>query len=99
MEVLEGLEDYIRCKIEREQWTHETLSQHLQQSYPGQKGLSLRSVERFCSAKGISKHPKVTEEELDAAVSDAVSKVSYAMCGNAPAPEPHGQHNDYIRMS
>lgn len=80
MEVLEGLEDYIRCKIEMEQWTHEALSRHLLESYPGQRGLSLRSLERFCSAKGIRKQQKVTGEELDAAVSDAVSKVGYAMC-------------------
>ena len=57
---------------------------HLQQSYSGLRGLSLLSLERFCSAKEVYKHPKVTREELDAAVSDVVSKVSYAMWGNAP---------------
>ena len=37
---------------------------------------STLTAERFCSAKGIGKHPKVIAEELDAAVGDAVSKVS-----------------------
>ena len=53
-------------------------------SYPGQRGLSLRSVERFYSAKAICKQPKVTGKEPNAAVSDIVSKVSYTKYGDAP---------------
>ena len=35
-------------------------------------------IERLCSAKSICKEMKVIEDELDAAVNDAVLKVSHA---------------------
>ena len=59
--------------------TKHSCSRHLQHSYQGQRV----SVERFCSAKGICKQPKVTGEEPDAAVSEAVLKVSYTKYGDA----------------
>ena len=52
---LEEIEGFVRQKIEVEKCTHKQLSSHLQQCYPGEKGFSLRSIERFCCEKGIRK--------------------------------------------
>ena len=75
MATLEGLEDFIREKVEKERWTHTQLSIHLQQAYPGQRGFSVRSLERFCGAAGIHKTARLSEHELDKAVADAIAKV------------------------
>ncbi len=80
MAALEGLEDYIREKIEKERWTHSQLSAHLLHIYPGLRGTSIRSLERFCSAKGIHKTARLSTQQLDQAVADAVAKVSCYMC-------------------
>ena len=69
------LEYLIREKIEKEHWTHDDLSIFLKEQYPGMRGVSVRSLERFCSSKGISKTARVNTERLDEAVSDAVAKV------------------------
>ena len=52
---LQEIEDFVRQKVEVEKCTHKQLSSHLQQCYPGEKGFSLRSIERFCGEKGIRK--------------------------------------------
>ncbi len=57
MSVLEGLEDFVRDKVEKERWTHKQISAFLEGIHPGQRGFSVRSVERFCSYKGIHKTP------------------------------------------
>ena len=75
MAALEGLEDFIREKIEKEHWTHKELSAHLQHAYPGQRGTSVRSLERFCSVKGIHKTARLSTQHLDEVVSDAIAKV------------------------
>ena len=53
MDSLDGLEDFVREKVEKDRWTHSKLSEHLQQAYPGEKGFSVRLIERFCSERGI----------------------------------------------
>ena len=50
MAALEGLEDYIREEIEKEGMTHSQLSLRLYELYPGVRGLSVRSLERFCAS-------------------------------------------------
>ena len=55
MAALEQFEDFVREKIVVERCTHKQISNELQQSFPGEKGFSVRSVERFCSNKEISK--------------------------------------------
>ena len=44
--------------------------------FPGLRGLSERSVRRFCTDRGISRRCSLTKEELERCVSDAVSEVS-----------------------
>ena len=55
MAALESLEDYVREKIEKEGMTHSQLSVRLCELYLGVRGLSIRSLERFCASKSIRK--------------------------------------------
>ena len=75
MAALEGLEGLIREKIEQDRWSHAQLSDFLKLSYPGVQGFSIRSLQKFCQEKNIHKTSRVTDQELDEAVSNAVSKV------------------------
>ena len=75
MTSLENFEGFIRDKIERERWTHKKTSRYFMERYPGQRGFSVRSVERFCSNKGIHKTSRIDEQSLDGAVLNATSLV------------------------
>ena len=76
MAALEQFEDFVREKIVVERCTHKQISDELQQSFPGKKGFSVRSVERFCSNKGISKTCDIDDQDLDEVVSSAVLQVT-----------------------
>lgn len=52
--------------------THMEISTELKGKHPGMKGLSERSVRRFCQEQGISK-PR--DRELDDIVEDSVREV------------------------
>ena len=53
------------------------MSVSLQRCYPGNRGLSLRSLERFCGTKHkVSRTSRLDDNTLDQVVSDAVSMVS-----------------------
>lgn len=75
MAALEEFEDFVRQKVIIEKCTHKQVSDQLQQSFPGEKGFSVRSIERFCSEKGIKKLPDIDDQELDEVVSSAVLQV------------------------
>ena len=62
---METLEGFIRDKIEKEHWTHAKLSSHLQQTYLGVQGFSVRSILRFCAMKDIHMTDRLTTGELD----------------------------------
>ena len=79
MAALEGLAGLIREKIEEDRWSHAQLSDFLKLSYPGVQGFSIRSLQRFCQEKNIHKTSRVTDQELDEAVSNAVSKVCFLL--------------------
>ena len=72
---LEELEDFVREKIVKEKWTHAKLSSYLQQRYPGVKGFSIRTLERFCANNCIHKTAKIGTVQLDEAVETAIDKV------------------------
>ena len=76
MSALDELEDLVREKIVVEKQKHRQLSNELQLSFPGEKGFSVRSVERFCSERGIKKISDISEEELETILSEAVLQVS-----------------------
>ena len=63
MAALEGLEDYVREKIEKEGMTHSQLSLRLRELYPGVRGLSIRKTSR------------ASTQQLDEAVCGAIAQV------------------------
>ena len=73
---LDEFEDFVGEKVEVEHCTHKQISEKFSEAFPGERGFSFRSVERFCSKKGIKKTSEINDEELDAVVSEAVSQVS-----------------------
>lgn len=72
---LEILSDFIREKIVNDKWTHHQLSSYLQQIFPGRKGYSIRSIQRFCSDHNIHKTSRLNSSELDSVVLGAICKV------------------------
>ena len=77
---LHDLEDFIREKIVEEGWTHSRLSLYFKRIYPGVRGFSVRSIERFCADKGIHKTSRMDGSNLQQVVSEAVRAVSIAQC-------------------
>ncbi len=80
MAALEGLEGYIREKVEQERMTHAQLRDHLQGLHPGARGFSVHSLERFCSAKSIHKTARPSDQRLDDAVAGAIAQVKLPQC-------------------
>ena len=68
-------EDFIREKVEKEHWTHVKLSAFFHAQYPGDRGFSARTLERFCREKDIHKTSRLTNADLDECVSQAIAKV------------------------
>ncbi|XP_062506210.1 uncharacterized protein LOC134196937 [Corticium candelabrum] len=67
-------EDFVRKRVE-EGNSHAVISEELQTMFPGLRGLSERSVRRFCTDRGLGRRCSLTKEELERRVSDAVSEV------------------------
>ncbi|XP_062522947.1 uncharacterized protein LOC134197618 [Corticium candelabrum] len=66
-------EDFVRKRVE-EGNSHAVISEELQTMFPGLRGLSERSVRRFCTDRGLGRRCSLTKEELERRVSDAVSE-------------------------
>ena len=75
MAKLESLKEYVRYEIEEDRLTHAELSKQLQQAYPGERGFSVRSIERLCRREGITKISQIDDRTLDEVISEAVMKV------------------------
>ena len=60
--------------------THEEVYQILLKRYPGEKGLSCRSVRRFCKSHGITQRSEVDDETLDTVVQNQIGLVDHC-CG------------------
>ena len=81
MAALDGLEDYIREQVEKQHMIHARLSSRLQELYPGVRGFSIRSLERFCNAKNIHKTARPSAQQVDNAVSSVITQViHYCTC-------------------
>ena len=72
---LEGLEDFVRQRVEVDRVSQRQLSEELKTCFPESKGFSLRSIERFCAEKNIHKTSRLSNTEVEQAVSEAVAKV------------------------
>ena len=75
MASLDKFEEFVRVKVEVDKCTHQQISDELKSSFPGERGFSLRSIERFCSEKGIKKITDIDDQQLDKIISDAVMQV------------------------
>ena len=69
--------DFIREKVEKESWTHAQLSDHFHALYPAESGFSVRSIQRLCNEKGIKRTSRISDADLDVAVSEAINKVIF----------------------
>jgi len=72
---LEELEEFVRYKIEVEKFTHQQLQRELQETFPERKGFSVSSIQKFCAQKKIKRTSDIDDQQLDEAVSQAVSQV------------------------
>ena len=70
-----GLKAFIHYKISEEGITYEDLSILLKQLYPNCKGLSVRSLQRFCKQEEIHKTSRITDATLDDVVKESVAQV------------------------
>ena len=75
MSALKDFKDFIRDKIKKERWTHKQISAFLEENHPGQRGFSVRSMETFCSYKGIHNMSQINDNKLDEAISNATDMV------------------------
>lgn len=75
MEAIPGIELFVRTLIVHERKTHEQVSNELMRSNPGVKGLSTRSVRRFCEKFKIHASSRLSSSDLDRVVSSSVNKV------------------------
>ncbi len=73
---LTQFEDFVTKKVKTEKWTHKQISDCLSARYPGEKGFSVRSVQRFCSNMDIHKTSRISDCDLHEAVATATNMVS-----------------------
>ena len=96
---LDEHEDYIRRRVVEERITHRQLSEEFKGLYPGRRGYSIRSIERFCQEKGIHKTCRLSEEDVEEAVIEAVSKVCTLMLNYWACPYHTGFVEDLCHTS
>jgi len=69
-------EEEVRKLVERGE-THDQISHHLKQIYPNRRGISARSVRRFCSQRDIRQRNEMNDDELDRVIESRVSAVGH----------------------
>lgn len=75
-DILDAFEDVIRSRVRRGD-THEEVSRYLRALFTDTRGLSARSVRRFCSLRRIHYGSNIGERELDEVVRRIVSRVGH----------------------
>ena len=68
----------IRWEVAHQGHSLGSVSHHLQAVFPGVRGLSVRSVRRFCSSRGIHQRTTMTDRELDELVRSTVACVGHS---------------------
>ena len=61
MAALDTLEDFIRDRIETDHWTRRQLSDYLQNAYPGERGFSVRSLQRFWEKRIFTRQQELAQ--------------------------------------
>ena len=72
---LDEFEDFVKERVEKFRLSYKQISTLLQEKFPGRRGFSERSVQRFCSRTGIHKTPRIDDHRLDNAVARATAMV------------------------
>ena len=67
--------DFVRDLVVTQGKTHSQVSLLLQEAYPGKRGLSSRSVRRFCLKNGIHAQNRLSNEELEHYTKQVVARV------------------------
>ena len=67
----------ISRRVKEERKTHKQISDELNGLYPGTRGLSVRSVRRFCDRFDIHTTALLSDEDLDRVVSSSIAKVCH----------------------
>ena len=67
--------DFVRDLVVTQGKTHSQVSLLLQEAYPGKRGLSSRSVRRFCLKNGIHAQNRRSNEELEDYTKEVVARV------------------------
>ena len=65
---------FIRDRVSNN-YLHATIAMELQQRFPSNRGLSTRSMRRYCNINGICRSSRLTPSEVDDAVETAVTLV------------------------
>ena len=66
---------YIKDLVVTQRKTHSEVSSLLKEAYPRRRGLSLRSVRRFCLKNGIHAHNRLSNDELEQCTKEVVNRV------------------------
>ncbi len=69
----------MRTKLVHERMSYRQVSEQLKAAYRDVKGLSIRSIRRFCKQNNIHRTSRLTQEQLDMVVSSGVGKVNFTM--------------------
>lgn len=70
------VENFVRALIVEGRWTHKQVS-NLLKKYPDRRGLSEVSVRRYCEVRHIHKTSRLTDDQLDVVVNNALCQVKY----------------------
>ena len=75
MESIPDVVSVVARKVHDEHKTHSQISDELKQQFPGVRGLSSRSVRRFCDVHDIRRSSKLTATDLDRVVASSIAMV------------------------
>ena len=73
---MEGINaEIVKDLFIKQKKSHAEISLLLQRTYPNERGLSVRSVRRFCHENGIHAQNRVSNEELEQCTREVVFRV------------------------
>ncbi len=76
LEQLPNIESTIRHYVVDDGLSYESVSDELKRQYGSIRGLSIRSIRRYCREHEIRQTSRLTQEQLDMVVASNVSKVN-----------------------
>ena len=67
--------EYVKDLVVNKKKTHSQVSLLLQEAFPGKRGLSKRSVRRFCCENNVHSQQLVSQDDLEQCARTVVAKV------------------------